>query len=258
MPRRSDRRAAAHPKFKSEKYKFISPKPTARAKGTTLLELLVVLAVIGVLFAMAAPNFKNTFSSAHLSSSTSAISGAIQSTRYKAIVSGCQYQIVFSQGTTTYQLTSQALTGTPSVVSDEREFYERRGGDSLVEHRKRYSFAGVHHASISAQRHSDSGEWRLDRVRYQRARMSQVVKRVYDQHDQRFRSRQCYGYQPISGSASRGFSMIEVVTALGGSVGGCIVRRGVRRQNAGHRPPVKVHGSGVRAGFGKTGRPEPL
>ncbi len=114
MPRRSDRRAAAHPKFKSEDYKFISPKPTERAKGTTLLELIVVLAIVGVLFAMAVPSFQSSFSSVHLSSATSAVSGAIQSTRYRAVVSGCQYQIVFSQGTITYQLTSQALTGTPA------------------------------------------------------------------------------------------------------------------------------------------------
>ncbi len=122
MPRISDRRAAAHPKFKSEDYKLISPKPAARAKGTTLLELLVVLAVVGVLFAMAAPNFKNSFSSVHLSSATSAVSGAIQSTRYRAVVSGCQYQIVFSASTITYQLTSQALTGTPASCQTTESF----------------------------------------------------------------------------------------------------------------------------------------
>lgn len=122
MPRISDHRATAHPKYKGEDYKLISPKPTARAKGTTLFELMVVLAVVGVLFAMAAPNFKNSFSSVHLSSATSAVSGAIQSTRYRAVVSGCQYRIVFSQSTITYQLTAQALTGTPASCPTNEAF----------------------------------------------------------------------------------------------------------------------------------------
>ena len=112
MPRRSDWRAAVH-QYKSEDYQSISPRPTERAKGTTLLELIVVLGVIGVLCAMAAPIFKNSFSSAHLSTATSAVSGAIQGTRYRAIVSGCNAQIVFSQSTTTYQVTAYALSGTP-------------------------------------------------------------------------------------------------------------------------------------------------
>ena len=122
MPRISDRRATVHPKYKGEDYKLISPKPTARAKGTTLLELIVVLAVVGVLFAMAAPNFKNSLSSVHLSSASSAVSGAIQSTRYRAVVSGCQYQIVFSASSITYQLTSQALTGTPASCPTTESF----------------------------------------------------------------------------------------------------------------------------------------
>ena len=37
-------------------------------------------------------------------------------------MSGCQYQIVFSQGTSTYQLTSQALTGTPASCPTTESF----------------------------------------------------------------------------------------------------------------------------------------
>ena len=122
MSKRSDWQPAVHPNDKSEDYEFVSPRPVARAMGTTLLELIVVLAIVGVLFGMAAPTFKTSFSSMHLSSATSAVSGAIQSTRYKAVVSGCQYQIVFSQGTTTYQLTSQALTGTPASCPSTESF----------------------------------------------------------------------------------------------------------------------------------------
>ena len=214
MPRISDRRAAAHPKFKSEDYKLISPKPAARAKGTTLLELLVVLAVVGVLFAMAAPNFKNSFSSVHLSSATSAVSGAIQSTRYRAVVSGCQYQIVFSASTITYQLTSQALTGTPASCQTTESFTNVGATVPWSGNGNGITLQASTTLQFQPEWHSDSGERRLDRVRYQRARMSQIVKRIYDQHDQHIRSRQCYGYQPISGSASRGFSMIEVVAAL--------------------------------------------
>jgi Tfp pilus assembly protein FimT len=84
------------------------------AAGTTLLELVVVVALVGVLLAIALPAFQNSFKSVHLSAATSAVTGAIQSTRYKSVVSGCQYQIIFSQATTTYQLATQALTtGTP-------------------------------------------------------------------------------------------------------------------------------------------------
>jgi Tfp pilus assembly protein FimT len=82
----------------------------------------VVLAIVGVLCAIAMPTFQNNFSSMHLSAATSAVTGAIQSTRYAAVVNGCQYQIIFSQGTTTYQLARQALnqnTTPPSCPTGE-------------------------------------------------------------------------------------------------------------------------------------------
>jgi Tfp pilus assembly protein FimT len=133
MPRKSYWPAAAHSGCLGKKsasatrsYRCGQPsKLTARcspkrygcrrsgAAGTTLLELIVVLAIVGVLCAIALPSFQNTYKGVHLSSATSAVTGAIQSTRFKSVVSGCNYQIVFSQSTTTYQLTTQTLSGTP-------------------------------------------------------------------------------------------------------------------------------------------------
>ena len=58
--------------------------------GTTLLELIVVVSIVGVLLAISVPNFLNSLKSVHLNSATAAVTGAIQSTRFKAVVSGCQ------------------------------------------------------------------------------------------------------------------------------------------------------------------------
>ena len=94
-----------------------SPMPPSfrrpAAAGTTLLELVVVVAIVGVLLAISLPSFQNSLKSVHLSSATTSVTGAIQSTRYKAIVSGCQYTIAFSQTTTTYQIAWQVLSGNP-------------------------------------------------------------------------------------------------------------------------------------------------
>jgi len=83
------------------------------AAGTTLLELVVVVAIVGVLLAISAPSFQTSLKSAHLSAATSSVTAAIQSTRFNAIVSGCMYSIAFSQSTTTYQIGKQPLTGNP-------------------------------------------------------------------------------------------------------------------------------------------------
>ncbi len=87
------------------------------AAGTTLVELIVVVSIVGVLFAIAVPNFLNTSKSMHLSSATSTMSGAIQSTRFKSVVSGCNYQLAFSQSNTNYQITGQTLSGNPPTCA---------------------------------------------------------------------------------------------------------------------------------------------
>jgi prepilin-type N-terminal cleavage/methylation domain-containing protein len=111
MPRRSRWLPALQTRFAGE---CLGRSST---RGTTLVELIVVLAIIAVMVAIAMPTFKNSFSSANLSSATSAVTGAIQSTRYRAVVSGCNCELIFSQGNTTYQLAAYTLSGTPPICA---------------------------------------------------------------------------------------------------------------------------------------------
>ena len=85
--------------------------------GVSLLELVVVVAIVGVLLAISLPSLQTSLKSAHLSAATSSVTGAIQSTRFKAVVSGCNYTIAFSQTNTTYQVAGQTLSGTPPTCA---------------------------------------------------------------------------------------------------------------------------------------------
>ncbi len=87
----------------------------SRSRGWSLLELVVVLSIIIVMVAMAVPLTQNVVRSFRLSAATTAISGAIQSTRYQAIMRGCAYTISFSSTSTSYQVATQPLSGTPPV-----------------------------------------------------------------------------------------------------------------------------------------------
>ena len=63
--------------------------------GFSLIELLMVLAIAMVLAGMAIPTFTNAMKSYRLSAAVSAATGAIQSTRYQAIMNGYPYEITF-------------------------------------------------------------------------------------------------------------------------------------------------------------------
>jgi type IV fimbrial biogenesis protein FimT len=74
--------------------------------GFSLIELLVVIAIGLVLTAMAVPMTLNMVRSYQLTAATSAATGAIQSTRYQAIMHGYSYEITFTPGSNTYQVFS--------------------------------------------------------------------------------------------------------------------------------------------------------
>jgi Tfp pilus assembly protein FimT len=92
----------------------------------TLMELVLGMAVASVLVGIALPLIQNALAIYYLSAAVSAVSGAIQSTRYQAIATGCPYTIAFQPATTTYQVSSEALSGTPPAC--EPTFSNVEGG----------------------------------------------------------------------------------------------------------------------------------
>jgi prepilin-type N-terminal cleavage/methylation domain-containing protein len=77
------------------------------ARGFTMLELLVVVAIAGILAAMAVPGFVNTMRVYRMRAAVSSITSQISSARYQAIFHGCKTQIVFTASTYTYQISSE-------------------------------------------------------------------------------------------------------------------------------------------------------
>lgn len=87
------------------------------AVGTTLLELTVVLAIVGVLLAISVPSFQSSLKIAHLSAATTQVRGAILSTRFQAIMQGCPYTIAFYQNNQNYQIQGQTPQNNPPTCT---------------------------------------------------------------------------------------------------------------------------------------------
>jgi len=87
------------------------------AGGWTLPEMLLVVAIVGLLIKISIPTIQNTILAFNLSAAGSTVAGAIQQTRYQAIMIGCPYTIAFTAGTQTYQVQTEAISGTPPVCA---------------------------------------------------------------------------------------------------------------------------------------------
>lgn len=75
--------------------------------GFTMIQTLVVVAIIGVLSAISIPVFTNTMNSYRLNAAVSAAKGAISATRMQAIMHGCEYEVVFTLSSMSYQTFSE-------------------------------------------------------------------------------------------------------------------------------------------------------
>jgi len=95
----------------------VARSPRSSARGWTLVELLVVVAIIGLMIKIALPNIQNTLLAYRLGVATSSAAAAIQQTRYQAIMNGCYYTIAFTSGSTSYQIQTQAISGAPPVCA---------------------------------------------------------------------------------------------------------------------------------------------
>jgi len=86
------------------------------AAGFTLLEILIVLAIGLVITAIAVPMTNNAMRSYRLMAAVSASTGAIQSTRYTAIMHGYPYELTFTPPNTYQVLTMIPPATTYSAV----------------------------------------------------------------------------------------------------------------------------------------------
>jgi Tfp pilus assembly protein FimT len=75
--------------------------------GFTLMELLIGIAIVMIMTAIALPMLQSGMAYFRLRGAISSITGAIQSTRYQAIVQGIPYQVVFDSTAKTYQIQNQ-------------------------------------------------------------------------------------------------------------------------------------------------------
>jgi prepilin-type N-terminal cleavage/methylation domain-containing protein len=87
--------------------------PGDRAKGFSLVEVTLVVAVAGILMAAAFPIMNTTMTSMHLGSAASSLAGAIQDARYTAISLGCPYTLTVLPSQNSYQLATEPISGTP-------------------------------------------------------------------------------------------------------------------------------------------------
>jgi len=78
-----------------------------RASGFTLLELAMVVAIGMIATTISVPMTKTALKAYHLNAAVSAVTGAIQSTRYQAISHGYHYNITFNPASQSYQVGSK-------------------------------------------------------------------------------------------------------------------------------------------------------
>lgn len=76
------------------------------ARGFTLIEALIVVAIIFVLAALSIPLVQSTFAYFRLRGAVSSVTGTIQSTRYQAISNGYAYKVILNKAASTLQVQS--------------------------------------------------------------------------------------------------------------------------------------------------------
>ena len=67
----------------------------------------MTIGIIGILAAISVPFFTTALNNYRLNAAVAAVTGAIASTRYQAIMHGCPYQLVFTSSTLSYQVSSE-------------------------------------------------------------------------------------------------------------------------------------------------------
>lgn len=87
------------------------------SRGFTLIELMITMVIAVILTVIAIPLLQNVTAYFKLRGAVSAVTGAIQSTRYQAIFQGCPYQIVFTAAAGTYQVQGEPYSQATGVCA---------------------------------------------------------------------------------------------------------------------------------------------
>ena len=85
---------------------FLLRPASASASGFSLIELLVTMAIILIATAIAVPLVGTAVAQYRLKNAVVSATGAIQTSRYRAISSGFPYRVVFNSTNLTYQVQS--------------------------------------------------------------------------------------------------------------------------------------------------------
>jgi len=100
---------ALPPRENEQPIRRIRSRSTA---GFSLIELLLVVIISLILAAFAIPATRSAIANYQLSAAIDSATGAIQTTRYQAIMHGYQYQVAFNNTQNTYQVLSEAPPAT--------------------------------------------------------------------------------------------------------------------------------------------------
>lgn len=88
----------------------------ARGRGFTLLEMAVVMALVGVLFALVAPSFSRTIASARLRSAASGVRGTFAKARALAVAGARERSVTFDRENGEYGIDNEAARRLPESI----------------------------------------------------------------------------------------------------------------------------------------------
>ena len=92
-------------------------------RGVILVELIVVLALIGVLLLIVAPNFQRMLQSP-LEAETGRLAGMIRALRNEAVLSGARFRLMMDLREQSYFVEMMSQTG--EFIQTDREYLRRR------------------------------------------------------------------------------------------------------------------------------------